>query len=71
MARERYSLDGKSVLILSGAMDPIVSAESADGLAAMLEHAGAAVEHRLLPAGHNLSQADLTITKDWLRRLTK
>ena len=62
-------LDGKSVLILSGAMDPIVSAESAGGLAALLEHAGATVDHRVLPVGHGLSQADLSITKDWLRRL--
>lgn len=59
-------LAGKPVLILSGAMDPIIPAENASRLAAMLESAGAAVEHRILPAGHNLTQADITITTAWL-----
>jgi phospholipase/carboxylesterase len=59
-------LDGKPVLILSGAMDPIVPAENAAGLASLLERAGAAVDHRVLPVGHGLSQADVTITKAWL-----
>jgi phospholipase/carboxylesterase len=59
-------LDGKHVLILSGGMDPIVPAENAARLATLLERAGAAVDHRVLPAGHGLSQADVTITKAWL-----
>ena len=28
--------------------------------------AGAIVDHRILPAGHGLSQADVTTTKTWL-----
>ena len=59
-------LDGKPVLILSGAADPIVPAENAARLASILKGAGAIVDHRILPAGHGLSQADVTITKTWL-----
>ena len=61
-------LAGKPVLILSGAMDPIVPAENAARLAAMLEAAGALVDHRTLPASHGLSQADLGLTKSWLEQ---
>jgi phospholipase/carboxylesterase len=59
-------LNGKPVLIVSGATDPIVPAENAARLAAMLTRAGAMVEHRTLPVGHNLSQEDILITKTWL-----
>ena len=59
-------LEGKPVLILSGAMDPIVPADDAARLASMLARAGAAVSHRTLPAGHGLSQADVTLTREWL-----
>ena len=59
-------LTGTPVLILSGALDPIVPDENAARLAAMLGRAGAVVDHRTLPTGHNLSQADLTLTHTWL-----
>jgi phospholipase/carboxylesterase len=39
------NLAGRRVLILSGSQDPIVPAENAARLAAMLQGAGAAVEH--------------------------
>jgi phospholipase/carboxylesterase len=61
-------LTGKPVLILSGAMDPIVPAENASQLAAILKSAGAIVEHRTLPAGHGLTQADVALTKTWLEQ---
>ena len=57
---------GRPVLILSGAMDPIVPAENAAHLAAGLRAVGAAVEHRMLPTGHGLSQADVGLVQDWL-----
>jgi phospholipase/carboxylesterase len=60
-------LGGRPVLILSGAMDPIVPAENARRLAAQLTAAGAAVEHRILPTGHGLSQADVSLAAAWLR----
>lgn len=62
-------LDGLPVLMLSGAMDPIVPADNAAQLAIILERAGASVEHRTLPAGHGLSQADVTIARDWFSKL--
>lgn len=58
-------LSGKRVLILSGSMDPIVPAENAERLAAMLAGAGAEVQHRVLPAGHGLSQADIRLITEW------
>jgi phospholipase/carboxylesterase len=62
-------LAGRPVLILSGAMDPIVPAENARRLAAQLTASGARVEHRILPAGHGLSQADVSLALGWLRNL--
>ncbi|GEO40288.1 hydrolase [Skermanella aerolata] len=59
-------LAGKGVLLLSGSGDPIVPTENAGRLAAILKGAGAAVEHRILPVGHGLSQADVTLAKAWL-----
>ena len=62
-------LAGRPVLILSGAMDPIVPVENAQRLAAQLTASGATVEHRILPAGHGLSQADISLAVSWLRGL--
>jgi phospholipase/carboxylesterase len=59
-------LTGKPVLILSGAMDPMVPQDNAARLAALLSGAGAAVEHRTLPAGHGLSQADVALARAFL-----
>ena len=62
-------LAGKPVLILSGAMDPVVPADNAERLAAALADAGAAVTRRALPAGHGLSQADVTLAREWVSSL--
>lgn len=62
----RADLAGKRVLILSGAMDPIVPEANAARLAADLTAAGAAVTHEVLPAGHGLTQADIRLARDWL-----
>jgi len=59
-------LEGKPVLIISGAADPIVPAENAARLAALLAAAGASVSHEILPAGHNLSQSDVALAKAWI-----
>jgi len=61
-------LEGKPVLIISGAADPIVPAENAARLAALLKAAGAAVSHEILPAGHGLSQPDVALAKSWIER---
>jgi phospholipase/carboxylesterase len=65
----RGELAGKPVLILSGARDPIASAANAERLASLLEEAGAAVEHRTVPAGHELSQADIAFAQRWLESI--
>ncbi|MQT13809.1 alpha/beta hydrolase [Segnochrobactrum spirostomi] len=62
----KADLTGKRVLMLSGVVDPIVPAENVNRLAAMLRDAGATVRHEVLPGGHGLSQADLTLAKAWL-----
>jgi phospholipase/carboxylesterase len=64
----KVDLGGKPVLILSGAGDPIIAGENAARLASSLRAAGAAVEHHALPAGHELSQADVTLARDWLEK---
>jgi len=62
-------LAGKRVLIVSGASDPIVPAENAKRLASLLAGAGAIVQHQVFPAGHGLSQADLSLAKTWIDQL--
>jgi phospholipase/carboxylesterase len=62
-------LAGRPVLMLSGVADPIVPAGNSARLAAQLAQRGADVTHRTLPIGHQLSQADVTIARDWLKRI--
>jgi phospholipase/carboxylesterase len=59
-------LSGKSVLLLSGVMDPIATEDSTARLAAALSAGGAQVQRRELPAGHELSQADIAAARSWL-----
>lgn len=61
-------LGGKPVLMLSGAMDPIIPASNSEGLAAALEASGATVRHEILPAGHGLTQPDIALARDFLAR---
>lgn len=60
------ALTGRPVLILSGSMDQMVPADNAARLAAILRATGARVEHRTLPAGHGLSQADISLMRQFL-----
>ena len=61
-------LAGKRVLMISGAMDPIIPADNAKRLAASLSASGAEVQHETLPTGHNLSQTDLQLLVKWFAR---
>ena len=63
-------LDGTPILMLSGARDPIVTADDVGGLAARFRAAGAAVDHRTLPTGHPLTQADVDIARAWIAETT-
>lgn len=65
------TLPSTPVLMLSGAADPIVPRANAERLAALLAGRGALVEHRVLPGGHGLMQADVTTARDWLSRTAR
>jgi phospholipase/carboxylesterase len=56
----------KPVLITSGQRDPIIPASNAAELAGQLTHAGANVQHSVLPTGHELTQMDVTLVKEWM-----
>lgn len=62
-------LAGKPVLLLSGSADPIIPAASRGRLVAVLQGAGADLTYKALPAGHNLTQDDLTLAAHWLEHL--
>jgi phospholipase/carboxylesterase len=64
-------LGGLPVLIASGQMDPIVPTSNSARLAEMLLDAGADVTYRTLPVGHQLSRADLVLTREWLEQAKK
>jgi phospholipase/carboxylesterase len=55
-------------MIISGTADPIVPLENAKRLGSLLTAAGAKVEHRVLPEGHGLSEAGVTLVRTWLNR---
>lgn len=65
-AEATEGLAGKSVLIVSGQRDPIAAPANAARLKAMLERAGAQVDHDVLPGGHELLQADVALASRWL-----
>jgi phospholipase/carboxylesterase len=66
----KADLAGKPVLIVSGQFDPIILPSNSARLATMLTNAGADVAQRTLPVGHQLSQADITILRQWLSEQT-
>jgi phospholipase/carboxylesterase len=59
-------LSGTRVLICSGKRDPIIPAENAERLAAMLRRAGSGVTHRFADTGHQLVFDELVAAKKWL-----
>jgi phospholipase/carboxylesterase len=60
------NLSGRSLLLVSGQHDPIIPPANGERLAAMLTRAGADVTRRVLPVGHQLSQADISLAREWL-----
>jgi len=62
------NLSGRSLLLVSGQHDPIIPPANGERLAAMLTRAGADVTRRVLPVGHQLSQADVSLAREWLTR---
>jgi phospholipase/carboxylesterase len=57
----------KPILITSGQCDPIIPASNAAELARQLTHAGANAQHSVLPTGHELTQMDVTLAKEWMK----
>lgn len=64
----KANLSGRSLLLVSGQHDPIIPEANGERLAAMLTRAGADVTRRVLPVGHQLSQADISLAREWLTR---
>ena len=62
-------LSGKSVFMLSGVSDPIVSNENAKRLENLLSESGASVRHDKLPTGHQLIRPDVELAQQWFRSL--
>ncbi len=63
------NLKDKPILLLSGESDSMIPAPSAKRLAALLQAAGAKLTYHVLPAGHNLTQNDLTVAGQWFKDL--
>lgn len=59
-------LTGADILLLSGADDPF--ARMAPGLEASLRRAGATLDARTVPTGHDLGASDLEAAQGWLDR---
>ncbi|WP_438482382.1 alpha/beta hydrolase [Oleiharenicola lentus] len=62
------SLAGKSILISSGQMDPIVPPDHPERLAKQFREAGAQVELHTHTASHGLVRDDFAVTASFLRR---
>ena len=60
-------LEGTAVLIASGAHDPIAPPANGARLKAMLEQAGAQVDHRIVSGGHEISRDDVDLARTWLQ----
>ncbi len=58
----------KRVLISAGEIDPIIPADNAQRLAALLQERGADVTFEMQRAGHGLVREDLVVAKRWLSR---
>lgn len=60
------ALPGTPVLMVQGAMDPIVPKENAERLSAMLAAAGASVTLHFEPTGHGLTPNDVAVARRWV-----
>jgi len=64
------SLPRTRVLLSNGTMDPIVSADETERLAKLFRDAGADVTLVWQPAGHVLTQGDVTAARQWLKTIS-
>ena len=59
-------LSGKKVLLCAGMFDPIVTKSQTEDLLKMLQKSGANVTLKWQKSGHNLTEADIMHSKEWL-----
>jgi phospholipase/carboxylesterase len=59
-------LSGKPLLLLSGARDPTILPDRFTRLVTSLRRYGASLETEVLPGGHELSRADITLARRWI-----
>ena len=63
------SLPRTRVLVSNGTLDPIVSADESERLAKLFRETGADVTLVWQPAGHELTQGDVSAAREWLSRV--
>jgi phospholipase/carboxylesterase len=56
------------VFLASGRVDPLIGPQAASDLRQLLERCGAVVSHRWIDGGHQLTQEDLSATRQWLAK---
>jgi predicted esterase len=66
--RQAVELNRKPVLLLNGLADPIVGTDEVAELANILRAANAEVTLHWEKAGHTLSQGDMLVASEWMRR---
>ncbi|MGU3467215.1 alpha/beta hydrolase [Methylobacterium sp. C33D] len=60
------ALVGRRAVVVSGEMDSIAPPELGADLTLRLSEQGAEAAHHVLPCGHDLTAADVTLARDWL-----
>src|SRR5665213_1244167 len=63
------NLNGAPVLISAGQADHLIPPEGAEALGKLRTEAGAHVDLAIQNAGHDLTPADFSLTKQWFQRL--
>jgi phospholipase/carboxylesterase len=65
----KVDLTGKPILMIEGAGDRMIPADSTARLAETFAEAGAAFKQELVPTGHQLSERDVVLAREWIARL--
>ena len=62
------TLAGRRVLLVNGAVDPLVPQDHPARLAALLRAGGAEVKSEIVQASHQLTPQDVALAQTWLKR---
>jgi predicted esterase len=63
---EMPNLEGKSILIVAGRSDPLVSIDETERLVAILKNCGANVALNWHPGGHEIDKDEIDLIKRWI-----